>query len=65
MTNPRIVECDACQGERGFEHVTGYDPRDGSLTGWIEPCDACAGRGVVVLEAELIEQEDLDNQSAA
>jgi DnaJ-class molecular chaperone len=58
--NPRIVDCPACEGEGAFEHVTGYDPRDGSPTGWIDQCRYCGGEGSVIEDAELIDEDDLE-----
>jgi hypothetical protein len=59
LEDTRLIDCPVCGGNCGFEHLTGYDPRDGSPTGWIEPCDYCHGRGYVLEELEPIEQEDL------
>jgi hypothetical protein len=56
---PRFADCPACGGECQFEHFTGYDPRDGSPTGWIERCDYCGGTGIAEISVEPIEQEDL------
>ncbi len=61
--NPRFVDCPACGGDCQFEHLTGYDPRDGSPTGWIEKCDTCGGKGEVEIAAELITQDDLEEMS--
>jgi hypothetical protein len=59
MSLTRIVECPACEGDPEWEVVTGYDPRDGSPTGWIERCSFCHGTGEVEIEAQPIEQGDL------
>ncbi len=61
----RFVECPACLGERGFEVFTGYDPRDGSPTGWIERCSYCDGRGEVQEEARLIDEDEIAERDAA
>jgi DnaJ-class molecular chaperone len=47
-------KCPVCNGEGQVEHLTGYDPHDGSEQGWVEPCPYCGGTGEVE-----IEQEDL------
>ena len=39
--------CPNCRGEGRIEHLTGYDPHDGSQTGWTEECDWCNGTGEV------------------
>jgi hypothetical protein len=52
--------CIRC-GEAGwFFHPTGYDPRDGQVTGYNTPCNYCDGSGTIEIEDELIELEDLD-----
>ncbi len=65
MSKSRFVECPSCLGERGFEVFTGYDPRDGSPTGWIEPCDYCGGSGEVGEISCPIDEDDLAERDAA
>lgn len=55
----RLVDCPNCGGETQFEHLTGYDPHDGSPRGWIEPCETCKREGAVFMPAAPIEQCDL------
>jgi hypothetical protein len=57
-----FIECPACGGDCEFEHLTGYDPRDGNPTGWLERCSYCDGKGEVEEEIRLIEQDDLDER---
>lgn len=61
----RFGDCPSCGGDCQFEHLTGYDPRDGSPTGWIEKCDWCDGTGVAAIPTEPLSQEDLDEMAGA
>ena len=58
-----VIACPACGGECQFEYLTGYDPRDGSPTGWIEPCGFCKGKGEVVVDMTPITLEDLISET--
>lgn len=53
-----IIACPRCNGEGREEHVTGYDPRDGSPTGWSNICSLCDGTGEVEDEARSVECDD-------
>lgn len=55
----RTRDCPACGGDPEWEVLTGYDPRDGSPTGWIERCDCCRGTGVAEIPVEPVDQDDL------
>lgn len=57
---PILIECPCCSGECRFEVWTGYDPRDGSPTGYYETCDECKGTGGIEIEPEPITLDDLD-----
>jgi hypothetical protein len=59
---PRFIECPNCGGDCEFAHLTGYDPRDGSPTGWIERCPTCRGRGEIEAELAPMTQDDLDER---
>jgi len=49
-------------GEFVDQHITGYDPRDGSPLGWEEqyPCPDCGGSGRVLTEVEPITLDDFE-----
>jgi len=60
----RVVSeaCPACNGDGRFDVVTGYDPRDGSSTGYTMDCTSCSGEGGFEEEVafEPIGPADLD-----
>jgi DnaJ-class molecular chaperone len=65
-----IVACPACHGDGGHEHVTGFDPFNGSERVRFTRCDVCDGSGSVEEEVqprtlEDLEQEDFDMLEAA
>jgi hypothetical protein len=63
MTGPRFIECPGCAGDCSVEHLDGgYDPRDGSPTGFIGVCLTCMGRGSIEIDDEPITIEDMDEQ---
>jgi len=61
MTGPRFVDCEACGGEGGHA-VLDYSRIN---TATIDPpyrdvvCEECEGEGVVEIEDEPVELEDL------
>lgn len=59
MPNTRIVPCEACNGDRGFESAPyGVNHWDGApLTHWIR-CTACDGRGEFEVELQPVEMDD-------
>lgn len=59
MTEIRLEECDACEGDGAHRvHVPHfYDPYYMHRTN--RPCEACGGKGKVEIEVEPIEMEDL------
>ena len=64
----RMVVCPACNGDGGFEVVTGYDPHDGSPTGYIDKCVECSGRGeyeakVTMEEADWLMKWDEEGEN--
>lgn len=60
MNGYRMIECPYCDGARGYETITGYDPRDGQPTGFWTECPACKGKGEIWIETQPITLEDLD-----
>lgn len=64
IPDDRLVPCPRCGGEGSWEVLTGYDPRDGSPTGWVERCDACDGAGGIEEECPLIDEDDLQEMAA-
>lgn len=56
----RWIECPACDGGGGRETVTGYDPRNGNLTGYWTACDVCKGRREIEIEVEPLTLTDLE-----
>lgn len=60
----RQVECPLCDGERGWDIWTGYDPRDGSPTGYFQTCNLCNGNGEIWVEMPLITLDDLEHLHA-
>ena len=60
----RMIPCPHCGGEGSWEVVTGYDPRDGQPTGWIERCATCGGTGGIEEECPLIDEDDLEDMAA-
>lgn len=60
MTNPRLVECAHCDGERGHAMAYGVDYRTGDWLEYWVVCDWCRGTGEEWIEADLITADDLD-----
>jgi len=54
----RQVQCGQCGGEGRWFVPTGYDPRDGSQTGYEAICSVCNGDGWYVEEVAP-DEEDL------
>ena len=63
-TEELLTVCENCDGAGEFvsQHITGYDPRDGSPLGWEDqyPCPDCDGTGRVLTEVEPITLDDLE-----
>lgn len=59
----KMIECTVCNGDRQFEVVTGYDPRDGQPTGYHQTCGACHGDGAEEIELQPITMDDLEEMS--
>lgn len=57
---PIAIPCPHCAGDGGFEVWTGYDPRDGSPTGYTTECSYCGGTGDDFAEVLPIDDTDLD-----
>lgn len=57
----RIVACPACSGEGMWEVHTGYNPNDGSPTGYTQVCDTCDGKGEIEEEPDGRVFTDLDD----
>lgn len=60
-----IVPCPGCQGDGGFEHVTGFDPFNGCERVRFSHCETCDGSGSVEEETAVrtladLEEEDFD-----
>jgi hypothetical protein len=55
------VSCPECNGDSGWEVITGYSSRDGEPTGYWEECPCCEGRGGGWIDAEPRTLEDLDD----
>jgi DnaJ-class molecular chaperone len=57
-TDTRIVTCDACNGDGGFESMPyGYNHINGSpLTHW-NKCTACDGHGEIEVKTEPVEMD--------
>jgi hypothetical protein len=66
MTCPdtRLIECPNCNGDCGWEILTGYNARNGEPTGYWQACDYCEARGEIEIEVEPIEMADLDFEVA-
>lgn len=56
---PMVVDCPACGGDGGGEVWTGYDPRDGSATGYWQNCATCDGAREVEIIPEVAGPDDL------
>lgn len=55
----RIVVCERCGGDKGWDVPYDIDYRDGgTIDRWV-PCAACDETGEVEVEVEPIEMEDL------
>lgn len=54
------AQCAACGGEGEFEVLTGYDPRDGAPTGYVETCGCCNGTGAEFVACEPITCDELE-----
>lgn len=52
--------CFDCNGDGGWDVITGYSSRDGEPTGWWETCPTCEGRGGGWIDAEPRTIDDLD-----
>ncbi len=61
----RVEICECCGGEGEVEHITGYSPRDGQPTGWVETCGACDGSGMSDVECEPAGEEFTENDPLA
>ena len=59
MTDPRIVQCSACDGE-GRLYEADCDWQHGPGERDIGPCDQCEGTGGEIIDTQPIELEDLD-----
>lgn len=60
MTEARIVICDQCGGEGGWEALCGWPDGFGApKTEW-RRCHFCGGMGTVEIDVELIECHDLE-----
>jgi hypothetical protein len=51
----RMCVCPACNGDGGFDIPTGYDPNDGSLTGYFSECVDCSGKGEYLADVSMDE----------
>lgn len=63
MSDERVVLCEACGGDGGFE-IIHNDEYPGSYNGdprrsW-SPCVECDGTGEIIIVASLVEHDDLD-----
>lgn len=56
----RMIECPICNGEGGHETITGYNLRNGELTGYWTTCHVCEGKREVEVEVKPVTIEDLD-----
>lgn len=56
------VDCPVCGGEKEWEVWLGYDPRDGSPTGYVTRCDHCDDDGGVWAEPQARTLEDIENE---
>jgi hypothetical protein len=63
MTDTRIVTCDACNGDGGWESSpTGYNHVNGMpTTHWIA-CRLCDGKGEAEIEAEPRTLDDMEEE---
>lgn len=54
MTDTRIMVCEACGGDGGFEvpYVVNYN--DGSVLSHWDKCEACSGRGEIEVEVKPV-----------
>lgn len=58
-TDTRQFTCGLCNGDGGWDHVTGHDPQ-GPVWRW-QTCDGCEGRGKIEVESEPVTMEDLQD----
>jgi len=64
MSNVRIIPCEGCNGDGGFDVIEGVCTMTGaSLSHWRE-CTACGGTGENEIELQEITLEDLETKDA-
>jgi hypothetical protein len=65
MTETRIIVCEECGGDGGFEMLgPGCDPNTGAPMTYWEECEVCQGKREIEQEVEPITLEDLDEAGA-
>lgn len=55
----RMIACPECGGDRGWEVLTHYDPRDGDPKGYWQHCEVCEATGEIEIEVEPVTMEDI------